>query len=39
VSLRSKAHTELRLEVFEILVEGAEERFNPGFWKRDSCHV
>ena len=38
-SLRSQFDAELRLEVLEILVVGAEERFNPGFGKRDSCHV
>ena len=39
VSLRAKADAELRLEVLEVLVVGAEERFDPGFGKRDSCHV
>ena len=33
------ADAELRLEVLEILVVGAEQRFNPVFGKRDSCHV
>jgi len=39
VPLGAKADAELRLEVLEVLVVGAEKRFNPGFGKRDSCHV
>ena len=39
VPLRAHADAELRLEVLEVLVVGAEERFDPVFGKRDSCHV